>query len=101
MKGKNQLSLTLGAILCTASMAFAERESLGWARYGTTACAASVVHFLPVMRSPAVDAFYAPVAFGVQTYGLSLDTVSMTLRDQPHDDEITQAGRVLEDLRAT
>jgi glutathione S-transferase len=70
----------------------------------------------------AVDAFYAPVAFRIQTYGLTLDTVSIayvdrllntrsmqewygdalreTLRDQPHDDEITQVGRVLDDLRA-
>jgi glutathione S-transferase len=24
-----------------------------------------------------------------------------TLRDQPHDDEISQMGRVMEDLRAT
>lgn len=71
----------------------------------------------------AVDAFFAPVAFRIQSYGLTLDAVSMsyadrvlnmrsmrewyddalkeTLRDQPHDDEIAQAGRVLEDLRAT
>jgi glutathione S-transferase len=71
----------------------------------------------------AVDAFYAPVAFRIQSYGLTLDTVSMayvdrllntgamrewyadglkeTLRDRGHDDEITQVGRVLEDLRAT
>ncbi len=69
----------------------------------------------------AVDAFYAPVAFRVQSYGLSVDPVSSayvdrslstramqewyadalkeTLRDQPHDDEIAQVGRVLEDLR--
>jgi glutathione S-transferase len=71
----------------------------------------------------AVDAFYAPVAFRIQSYGLALDPESMayvdrllnaramrdwyagalkeTLRDQPHDDEIAQVGRVLEDLRAT
>jgi len=70
----------------------------------------------------AVDAIYAPVAFRIQSYGLTLDTVSVayadrllntrsmrewyvealkeTLRDQPHDDEIAQAGRVVEDLRA-
>jgi glutathione S-transferase len=70
----------------------------------------------------AVDAFYAPVAFRIQSYGLTLDTVSVAyadrllntrsmrewytealkekLRDQPHDDEITQVGRVVEDLRA-
>jgi glutathione S-transferase len=79
--------------------------------------------FLAGEAYTAVDAFYAPVAFRIQSYGLTLDTVSMTyvdrllntramrewyadalketLRDQPHDDEITQAGRVLEDLRAT
>jgi glutathione S-transferase len=71
----------------------------------------------------AVDAFYAPVAFRVQSYGLTVDPVSAayvdrslsaramqewyadalkeTLRDQPHDEEIAQIGRVLEDLRAT
>jgi glutathione S-transferase len=79
--------------------------------------------FLAGEAFTAVDAFYAPVAFRVQTYGLSLDAVSMTyvdrllntralrewyadglketLRDQAHDDEVTRAGRVLEDLRAT
>jgi glutathione S-transferase len=70
----------------------------------------------------AVDAFYAPVAFRVQTYGLALDTsaqayvehllgtramrewyadaIGETLRDQTHDDEIALCGEVLEDLRA-
>ena len=70
----------------------------------------------------AADAFYAPVAFRIQSYGLTLDPVSVayadrllntrsmrewyadalkeTLRDQPHDDEIMQVGRVVEDLRA-
>ena len=73
-------------------------------------------------RFSVADAFYAPVAFRIQTYGLTLDTASAayadrllntrsmrewyadalkeTLRDQPHDDEITQVGRVVEDLRA-
>ena len=71
----------------------------------------------------AVDAFYAPVAFRIQTYGLTLDPAAVayadrllgtralrewyadalkeTLRDKPHDDEIIQVGRVVEDLRAT
>jgi len=71
----------------------------------------------------AVDAFYAPVAFRVQTYGLALDTsaeayvdhllgdramrewyadaLQETLRDQAHDDEIAQCGELLEDLRAS
>jgi glutathione S-transferase len=69
----------------------------------------------------AVDAFYAPVAFRVQSYALTLEPVSSayvdrllstramqdwyadalkeTLRDQPHDDEIARIGRVLDDLR--
>jgi glutathione S-transferase len=71
----------------------------------------------------AADAFYAPVAFRIQTYGLKLGTAAMayvahllgtdgmrewyaaalkeTLRDQPHDDEVPRVGKVLEDLRAT
>jgi glutathione S-transferase len=70
----------------------------------------------------AVDAFYAPVVFRIQTYGLALDAAAAayadhllgtramrewygaaleeTLRDPPHDDEISQAGQVLQDLRA-
>jgi glutathione S-transferase len=70
----------------------------------------------------AVDAFYAPVAFRIQTYGLSLDPAAAaytefllgtramrewyadalkeTLRDLPHDNEASQVGQVLEDLRA-
>ena len=70
----------------------------------------------------AVDAFYAPVAFRIQSYGLSLDPAAAayaerllntramrewyadaleeTLRDPPHDDEISQVGQVLEDMRA-
>jgi len=71
----------------------------------------------------AVDAFYAPVAFRVQTYSLPLnaaakayvdrllgtralrewyaDALKETLRDPGHDDEIKGMGTVLEDLRAT
>jgi len=71
----------------------------------------------------AADAFYAPVAFRIQTYGLKADTAAMayvqrllgtaamrewyadalkeTLRDQPHEVEIGAVGQVLEDLRAT
>jgi glutathione S-transferase len=71
----------------------------------------------------AVDAFYAPVAFRIQSYGLALDaaaaayaglllrTGSMqewyadalaeTSRDTPHEEEILQMGRVTEDFRAT
>lgn len=70
----------------------------------------------------AVDAFYAPVAFRIQTYGLPLDSASMayverllalpamrewyaaglaeTWRNPPHEDEIGQMATVTEDLRA-
>lgn len=70
----------------------------------------------------AVDAFFAPVAFRIQTYGIALDgpaaayalrllaldsmqawyadALAETFRDQPHDVEIAAAGTVLEDLRA-
>jgi glutathione S-transferase len=71
----------------------------------------------------AVDAFYAPMAFRVQTYALALDTeaeayVNRSLgshamrdwyaaglkewqRDALHEEEILQMGRIVEDLRAT
>jgi glutathione S-transferase len=70
----------------------------------------------------AVDAFFAPVAFRVQTYDLTLDPAAAayaarllgldgmqewyaaalreTLRDEPHDEELLQFGTVLQDLRA-
>lgn len=70
----------------------------------------------------AVDAFFAPVAFRIQGYGLTLDAAAKayadrllgtramrewyadalkeTIRDQPHEEEIAQVGTVLEDLRA-
>jgi glutathione S-transferase len=70
----------------------------------------------------AVDAFFAPVAFRVQTYGLALkeparayvsrllglagmqqwyaDALAETWRDRPHEDEVLAAGTMLEDLRA-
>jgi glutathione S-transferase len=71
----------------------------------------------------AADAFFAPVAFRVQTYGLALDDIctdyvnrllnlaSMrdwyqaalgeTSREPGHEEEASRAGRWLEDLRAT
>jgi len=80
----------------------------------------------PFLAGPAftaADAFFAPVAFRVQTYGLSLDAVSSayvarllalpamqqwyaqaleeTFRDTPHEEEMLRIGRVLEDYRAT
>jgi glutathione S-transferase len=70
----------------------------------------------------AVDAFFAPVAFRIQTYGLELDGATAayaarllalesmqewyaagleeTARDIPHEDEMLKMGTVLEDLRA-
>jgi glutathione S-transferase len=69
----------------------------------------------------AVDAFFAPVAFRVQTYGLKLDAPAAdyaqrllalpsmrrwyadalveTWRDQAHEEETHHYGSVLEDLR--
>lgn len=70
----------------------------------------------------AVDAFFAPVTFRVQTYDLTLDPASVayadqvldmpamrewyadalkeTLRDEPHESEALRMGRVLQDMRA-
>ncbi len=70
----------------------------------------------------AVDAFFAPVVFRIQTYALALDPASMAYvarmldleclrtwyaealrepwRDLPHEAEIEQFGRVLQDFRA-
>jgi glutathione S-transferase len=70
----------------------------------------------------AFDAFFCPVAFRVQSYGLKLDPESMAYverllalpamqewyaagiaehwRDLPHDAELAQAGEVTADLRA-
>lgn len=69
----------------------------------------------------AADAFFAPVAFRIQTFGLALDAVSSAyarrllgmgsmrewyadalmekLRDAPHDAEVLQVGSLVEDLR--
>jgi glutathione S-transferase len=69
----------------------------------------------------AVDAFFAPVAFRIQSYGLTLvqtaaeyaarllnlssmrdwyaDALKEKFRDQPHEDEMLQMGSVLQDLR--
>ena len=78
--------------------------------------------FLAGESFTAVDAFFAPVAFRVQTYGIALDPAAAgyvqrllglqamrdwyadalkeTIRDQPHEDEMAQMGTVIEDLRA-
>jgi glutathione S-transferase len=77
--------------------------------------------YLAGVAFTAADAFFAPVAFRVQSYGLKLDGASAayvkrlldtramrdwyadalqeTLRDEPHETEIRQMGSVLEDLR--
>lgn len=78
--------------------------------------------FLAGETFTAVDAFFCPVAFRIQTYGLELGEKSMaysqrllalpamkewyqaglaeTIRDEPHDAEIALAGTLMEDLRA-
>ncbi len=77
--------------------------------------------FLTGSAFTAVDAFFAPVAFRVRSYGLTLepaaagyaghlldlgsmrawyaDALKETFRDQPHEAEMLQMGAVLEDLR--
>jgi glutathione S-transferase len=79
----------------------------------------------PFLAGPAftaADGFYAPVAFRVQTYGLSLDpaahgyaqrlldlpsmrgwyaaALAETIRDDEHDEETMRYGRIMQDLRA-
>ena len=78
--------------------------------------------FLGGSSFTAVDAFYAPVAFRVQTYELKLsepahayvrkllalpsmqqwykDALAETFRDEPHEEEILAAGKVIADYRA-
>lgn len=77
--------------------------------------------FLAGSAYTAVDAFFAPVAFRIQTYGLALDPVSAAYaarllaldsmrewyasalkerwRDDSHEVEVLQLGTILEDLR--
>jgi glutathione S-transferase len=79
--------------------------------------------FLAGAAFTAVDAFFAPVAFRIQTYGLTLDdaaaayarrllalpsmqrwyadALAETWREPAHEDEVTRTGSVVEDLRAT
>jgi len=78
--------------------------------------------FLASEAFTAVDAFYAPVVFRIQTYGLPTDGAAVgyvqrmlslpamrewyatalaeTWRDGPHEAEVRQYGEVIEDLRA-
>lgn len=77
--------------------------------------------FLAGSKFGAIDAFFAPVAFRIQTYGLELGTPAMdyaarllalpamqrwyeaglaeTWRDEAHEQETLAVGTVLEDLR--
>lgn len=90
-----------------------ELWSEGLARFGGP--------FLAGGAFTAVDAFFAPVAFRIQTYGLQLDpsvagyaqrllalpsmrrwyeaALVETWRDEAHEEEIRRYGDVLEDLR--
>lgn len=78
--------------------------------------------FLAGAEPSAVDAFFAPVAFRVQTYALALgaparayverllarpamrewyaSALAERFRDEPHEREIAALGRIREDLRA-
>jgi glutathione S-transferase len=78
--------------------------------------------FLAGNEFTAADAFYAPVAFRIQTYSPPLDgdalayaqrllalpamrewyesALSETWRDQAHEEEVLQWGEIVEDLRA-
>ncbi|MDI6746268.1 MAG: glutathione S-transferase family protein [Rhodocyclaceae bacterium] len=91
-----------------------ELWSEGLARFGGP--------FLAGSSFTAVDAFFAPVAFRVQTYGLPLSPAAVqyverllalepmqewyaaaldeTWREEDHETEVRQAGTVLEDRRA-
>ena len=79
--------------------------------------------FLAGRAFSAVDAFFAPVVFRVQTYGLPLgdagslyaqkmlalpamqtwyaQAIAETWRDRPHETDMLRVGRVLMDVRAT
>ncbi|HJU25912.1 MAG TPA: glutathione S-transferase family protein [Rhodanobacteraceae bacterium] len=78
--------------------------------------------FLAGSEFTAADAFYAPVAFRIQTYSPPVDdharayaqrllalpamqewyraALAETWRDPPHEDEVLQWGEIVEDLRA-
>jgi glutathione S-transferase len=93
---------------------FSELWNEGLSRFGGP--------FLGGSSFTAVDAFYAPVAFRIQTYGLQLDAnasayaarlrnlksmrewytsaLAETERDWPHEEDAKRLGEWLEDLRA-
>ena len=80
-------------------------------------------HFLGGSSFTAVDAFFAPVAFRIQTYDLDLSRPALDyaarlralpamrewyaaalaerFRDAAHEEDVAASGRVIEDLRAT
>jgi len=79
--------------------------------------------FLGGAKFTAVDAFFCPVAFRVQTYGLDLPTpaaqyvqrllqlpamkrwydagLAEPYRDEPHEEEIARSARITQDLRVS
>jgi glutathione S-transferase len=79
--------------------------------------------FLAGPACSAVDAFFAPVAFRIQTYGLTVDITAQAYvtrllerdslrswyeaalrepwRDPPHETEIAQCGQITQDRRAS
>lgn len=85
----------------------------GFARHGGP--------FLAGKRFTAVDAFFAPVASRVQTYGLQVNAqareyverllalpavvewvtagIAETWRDPPHEDDVVAAGTIVQDMR--
>ncbi|MFT4978382.1 MAG: glutathione S-transferase [Myxococcota bacterium] len=106
----HQIDAALGRDLARLDVLWAE----GLDRFGGP--------FLAGDAFTAVDAFFAPVAFRVLTYGLELsptaldyaarlrglpsmelwyrDGLAETIRDLPHDRDVVQWGVVTEDLRA-
>ena len=123
MELRNRCSMTCGMRLrlkeTPAALArdIARLETLwsdGLARFGGP--------FLAARSFTAVDAFFAPVAYRVQTYGLQLKpgaaayvqrllevpamrqwyaaALAESFRDAPHEAEILEQASVLEDLRA-
>ena len=89
---------------------------------GTTGCAASAARFSPYSFT-AVDAFFAPVAFRILSYGLRIDgaaagyaarllelpamqewyasALAEPWREPDHEMEVSAAGILTEDLRAS
>src|SRR6185312_2931238 len=98
---------------CGVRVRIDELWNAGLARFGGP--------FLAGKAFTAVDAFYAPVAFRIQSYGLQLGAAAMayaqrlldlpamrewyaaalaeTWRDPEHEDEARRAGLWLQDLR--